>query len=1256
MAQKVQTWTGNAGTSTVWATAANWSQTGATFNPTGTTAIGAALVTVASTADLTTGDTVIGTGVPANTTITVNSATTFTMSANATIALSTTVNLTFRFVTAKTGAVPSSTDVAVLNSNLIDPPVITGSVTVRRFEISNTFGTTNGPTFTIPFGTTFICNSTVANFITVAGGNIVNNGTLSITNPTMGAIAGVGVSFLTPIQAPSSATDYGYSGSGLISFNLPAVTTANGGVFSTSCINAFSTIRLLFNGTNDFTLSATVGTYIIRHAGGLGSSPLVIGGAGLTHGTVGSPKTGGIFSFGSQSTTTVNAGTTLNMYSAGTNNTRGITAFGQSANALTFTNNGVINILGTSLASGIGFSTGTLASAIPFTFTNTGTINVDISTAPAQAALTISNGGGAGATGTLVTFTNSGILNLKNSATALGAGFPIFAQNAGEAPPMLIVNHGFIDLVGSTFSYGSKVSVTNNGTINTNSELKSFNVITNSATGIINFNKTAATATTKLVTFNGIPAATTSGSLGTTITEGGNTYAILIQKFTSGTSITAVVLSGVTPTASGTLARGTSAGTGTLSYTSVSVSPINGALSATTPANSGTINFGTASDLNIVSGLTTTSTSTLAPGGSTGKGILTYDATATLNGKLDIQVAGNTAAGVNYDQITNSATNGGFNISGATLDVTGISGTASPIDIIVASGSGAITTTFQSVIGLPNGWSVNYDTASTPDRVQLVYSAVSPTGKTWLGTSTVWTNSANWNPAGAPDQNSDVTIVTTDNQPVIASNVNINSLTITSGNLTVNSGFNLTVTGAVVNNGGTMTLANNANLIQGGTTNSNTGNITVNRNSNALSRLDFTLWSSPVTNASQFLTTFSPFTSQSPSRFYDYSETTNQYTIIASPTTTTFATGQGYLIRVPNDHTASTIWNGSFSGVPNNGTINKSIAYAGVNNGYNAIGNPYPSTIDAAAFIAANTANIESSLYFWRKVNAATGSAYAVYNPMGSTIATPSSALPNGTIQVGQGFFVKAKSASSVNFTNAMRVANTANQFFKTKEVAKDRLWLNLTATSGAFSQALIGYTADATSGVDIYDAKFINDSPVALTSSINSEEYSIQGRPTFDATDVVALNFKTDVAGDYSIALDHFDGVFAAAQDVYLVDNTTGAETNLKEGAYTFNAAIGTDNTRFSLKYQKTLKVIDAALDNNSVSVYQNNGAIYINSKSAAISSVRVFDVQGRLLAEQRNVKANTAVISNLRAKNQILLVKVVGEDNSEVSKKIMN
>jgi hypothetical protein len=176
------------------------------------------------------------------------------------------------------------------------------------------------------------------------------------------------------------------------------------------------------------------------------------------------------------------------------------------------------------------------------------------------------------------------------------------------------------------------------------------------------------------------------------------------------------------------------------------------------------------------------------------------------------------------------------------------------------------------------------------------------------------------------------------------------------------------------------------------------------------------------------------------------------------------------------------------------------------------------------------------------------------------------------------------------------------------------------------------------------------------LTSKINNEEYSIQGRPAFDVTDVVALNFKTDVAGDFSIALDHFDGLFTTGQAIYLMDSKTGIETDLKLGAYNFNTLAGVHNARFSLKYQKTLKVDARAFNENNVRVYKNSGTLYVNSGNVAISSISVFDIQGRLIAEQKNVKATIATINNLKAMNQVLIVKIIAENSQEVIKKIMN
>ncbi len=504
-----------------------------------------------------------------------------------------------------------------------------------------------------------------------------------------------------------------------------------------------------------------------------------------------------------------------------------------------------------------------------------------------------------------------------------------------------------------------------------------------------------------------------------------------------------------------------------------------------------------------------------------------------------------------------------------------------------------------------------------------------------------------------------------------------NFVTVTAGNLTVPSGKNVTVNSALVNNG-TLTIENNANLIQTAVanTNSGTGSALVNRNSNALKRLDYTLWSSPVTGT-QTLEGFSPLTSQTPtSRFYIYDYTLGTAGLYASVLPTIpFSAGTGYLIRMPNEDPSnlgtgsdyylgnSTLtYNGIFTGTPNNGTVTLGSITPLASDEYYAVGNPYPSTISANLFLADNAT--DGTLYFWRKTNTvanSTGSAYATWTTLGAAASNvaPNDIVPNGTIQVGQGFIVKTgPAATTLKFTNAMRTSNNDNQFFKTKQVAqKDRIWLNLTDTNGVFSQALIGYMDGATVGVDNgIDGKYINDSEIALTSNINNEEYTIQGRPTFNVSDVVALNFKTDVAGNFTIAIDHADGLFATTQDIYLVDSKTGAETNLKTSSYNFTAASGIDNARFSLKYQKTLKVDASFFNENSVIVYKNNGTLYVNSRAIAIESIQVYDVQGRLIAESKNVKANTATLDNLNANNQVLLVKISGVNNEEVTKKVVN
>ncbi len=514
-------------------------------------------------------------------------------------------------------------------------------------------------------------------------------------------------------------------------------------------------------------------------------------------------------------------------------------------------------------------------------------------------------------------------------------------------------------------------------------------------------------------------------------------------------------------------------------------------------------------------------------------------------------------------------------------------------------------------------------------------------------TSTTW-NGASWSNSSGPTSSLDAIIAgnysTTTNGVFSAKTLTVNS----GKSFTINTGHNITVAGAVTNNNGTLTISNNANLIQTDVAATNTGSIIVNRDSANIQLYDYTLWSSPV--ASQQLLAFSPSTLAT--RFYTYNSSTNQYNAVSSPSTTNFDVGTGYLIRAPNNWVAGATaapFEGQFTGVPNNGTVNLTGL---TSNAFYALGNPYPSTISANSFISGNSTG--GTLYFWRKTNNALNPSYATYTTAGGVSNTDggSSLSPNGTIQVGQGFIVKATS-TSLTFNNTMRTANNANQFLKSSE-EKSRFWLNLTSSTGYFCQTMVAYMSQATTGIDNgIDGLYFNDSPTALTSIIDAAEFAIQGKPLpFDTNDTVPLGFKTNAAGNFSIGIDHVDGLFSNGQTIYLKDNLTNTAHNLSSGDYSFASDAGTYNSRFEIVYQSALVL--PTFTANNVIVYSHNGEVTINSGKTPMNQVRIFDVRGRLLAEKNHINATETKLT-VGAQNQVLLVKIGTTEGGEVTKKII-
>jgi sugar lactone lactonase YvrE len=498
------------------------------------------------------------------------------------------------------------------------------------------------------------------------------------------------------------------------------------------------------------------------------------------------------------------------------------------------------------------------------------------------------------------------------------------------------------------------------------------------------------------------------------------------------------------------------------------------------------------------------------------------------------------------------------------------------------------------------------------------------------------------------------------------------SCTINSGNVTIPSGSTLSLLDGIIINGGTLTFENNASLLQ---TNSiaNTANITYKRNTSILQHnYDFVYWGSPVSN--QALGNIW-MASTWPDTFYGFDTAANNWTF--NYATTIMTPGIGYISRARNGQDGfaiGTTWTASFIGVPNNGNKTVSIVKSGTNIN-NLLANPYPSAIDLEAFYEDNHSVITPNFYFWTHNTSVSGtlytaSDYATYNALlGAGIGTGFSAAAGGNapdryVDAGQGFFVEGyNTGGTATFKNTQRVAGNNNAFYKlhsnsiqSSALESHKLWLNLYSNEGLFKQQLLTYTENATNNFDpnLDAVTFDSNDFMDFYSIIPENQLVIQSRTLpFSNQDVVALGFKTNVAGKYSIDIDHFDGLFAD-QTVFLRDNLLNNIHNLSEEAYTFTTETGAFNHRFEILYTDTVLSNTTFELENDIVMYVKDHVLHIISSHNNLSSVAIKDVQGRNIYANNSIDSKQIAINNLKVSTQIVLVTVTNDKGQKITKKV--
>ncbi|WP_264535483.1 Ig-like domain-containing protein [Flavobacterium sp. N1736] len=514
--------------------------------------------------------------------------------------------------------------------------------------------------------------------------------------------------------------------------------------------------------------------------------------------------------------------------------------------------------------------------------------------------------------------------------------------------------------------------------------------------------------------------------------------------------------------------------------------------------------------------------------------------------------------------------------------------------------------------------------------------------------------------------------ITVNNDLTLTGNLEVCSCTIAANKtFTIPADMTLTVNESiVVNTNGKLVVKNNGSLIETNNNATYTGaadSFQIERISTAMKNFDYTYWSSPVVG--QKLKTLSPNTLSD--KYMSFSGVN----WVVENSNNTMKTGKGYIIRVPKPNSTYSngkdYWTGTtyeqpvnFIGVPNNGIITGEALTA---NTYQLIGNPYPSALDANAFLSnVNNSFLEGTIYFWTHNtvytnNKYTSDDYASYNRLGGLATSKAESAKNGgantntpagKIAAGQSFFAVTKAAGSAYFNNSMRIIGNS-QFFKTTATEKHRVWLNLTNDEGAFKQTLVGYIDGATNGYDsAFDGVSFNQNAYINFYSINdgTTTLAIQGRALpLDDSDIVPLGYSSTIKGDFTIAIDNADGDLAS-KSIFLEDKTLGTMTDLSKTDYKFTTAAGTFNERFALRYtNKTLGTGDFENKEEAVLVGVQNKTITINSTKENIDTVYIYDISGKLLYTKKKVGDTQVTITNLGISQQVIFVKII-LDNDHV------
>ena len=303
-------------------------------------------------------------------------------------------------------------------------------------------------------------------------------------------------------------------------------------------------------------------------------------------------------------------------------------------------------------------------------------------------------------------------------------------------------------------------------------------------------------------------------------------------------------------------------------------------------------------------------------------------------------------------------------------------------------------------------------------------------------------------------------------------------------------------------------------------------------------------------------------------------------------------------------------------------------------NGFNLIGNPYPSPIDWNFSAGWTKNNIDDAIYFFNSGNTDQYSgAYSTY-----VNGISSDGIASNIITSMQGFFVHVSNGNypvtgSLSINNQARVNNLTAVFHKSIMSIKTATKLKIPPPVLRLSIALSSNQAEKDPMVIYFDGaastkfnqkldalKFKNLNGVPNIYSIKSDgsKVAISAMPHLDSLAVVPLGIQIIQEGTISFTLNKLEH-WPDNLPIFLLDAKTGKSERLNlQESVSFNIQSGTTDNRFSLLFLVPKAVVIPIDDDGfKVTGSKNKITATLNFLQKQKGFIMISDIMGNVLSK---------------------------------------